>query len=172
MGYEEVWRTLADLLTELREKDKAIPADAMNDLHSAKTMIQILKADPTHTENIPRIETYLENVEFHLISAAQEIFGTEYVERWMKKLEEARKKVYEKEKAAPRFVPGVPRGKRWVRVKISKETPQKDVEILAEENRLSCKVQEDGYVLVYGKNENIKSFVKRLAERFHSAGEL
>jgi hypothetical protein len=172
MGYEAVWRTLADLLTELREKGESIPVDVINDLRSAKTMIKILKADFTHTENIPRVETYLENVEFHLISAAQERLGTEYVEHWMKKLEEARRRVPEGEKAPPRFVPGIPRGKRWVRVKVSKETPQKDIEILAEENKLSCKVQEDGYVLVYGKSENIKSFVKRLAEKFRSAREL
>lgn len=168
--YEEIWKVLADLLTELRKTGETIPPHVMNDLRSAKTMIQILKADPRHTENIPRIETYLENVEFHLISAAQEKFGTESVERWMKKLEEARSRVYEEEEA-PRFVPGIPRGERWVRVQTSEETPQRDIEELAEENRLSYKMQEDGYILVYGKNENIKSFVKRLAKKFRGAGK-
>jgi hypothetical protein len=172
MGYEEVWGVLADLLTELRKKDEAIPTYVMNDLRSAKTMIQVLKADPTHSENIPRIEAYLGNVEFHLISAAQEKFGAEYAERWMEKLEEARKQVYEGEKAAQRFVSGIPRGKRWVRVQVSEDTPQKDIERLAEENRLSSKSQEDGYVLVYGKNENIKSFLKKMAERVRSARKL
>lgn len=50
MGYGEVWRISSDLLTELREKGEAIPADVMNDLCFAKTLIQILKADLTHTE--------------------------------------------------------------------------------------------------------------------------
>ena len=163
---------LADLLTELREKGEVIPADVMNDLRSAKTMIQVLKADPTHTENIPRIETYLENVEFQIISAAQERFGTECVERWMKKLEKARRLVSEGEKPAPRFIPGIQRGKRWVRVQVSEETSQRDIKILAEENRLSHKLQEDGYVLVYGDNENIISFIKKLAEKFRSARKL
>ena len=172
MHYEEVWKVLADLLTELRKTGETIPAYVMNDLRSAKTMIQILKADPTHTENIQRIETYLGNVEFHLISAAQDKLGSESVERWMKKLEEARKRVYEKEEAVPRFVPGIPRGKRWVRVQASEETPQRDIEILAEENRLSYKMQEDGYALIYGNSENIKSFVKKLAEKFRNARKL
>lgn len=140
----------------------------MKDLHSAKTMISILKADPTHIENIPRIETYLENVEFYLISTAQERYGTEYVEHWMKKLDKARKSVPEREKAALRFVPGIPRGKRWVRVQVSEDTPQKHIEQLAEENGLSFKMQDDGYMLVYGKNANIKSFVKKMAETFRS----
>jgi hypothetical protein len=172
LGYEEVWGVLSDLLTELRKKGETIPADVVNDLRSAKTMIQVLKADLTHIENIPRIETYLENVEFHLISTAQDKLGVESVERWMKKLEEARRRVYQEEKATPRFVPGIPRDKRWVRVQVTEDTPRKDIERLAEENRLSSKMQEDGYVLVYGKNENIKSFLKKMAERFRSARKL
>jgi len=171
MGYEEVWRVLADLLTELRKKGEAIPADVMNDLRSAKTMIQILKADPTHAENVPRVETYLENVEFQSISAAQERFGTEYVELWMKKLEDARR-IPERKETAPRFVPGVPRGKDWVRVQVSEETPESHIEKLAEENGLSYEMRDDGYMLVYGKNENIKSFIKKLAEKVRSPRKL
>ncbi len=144
----------------------------MDDLRSAKTMIQVLKADPTHTENIPRIETYLGNVEFDLISRAQDKLGSESVKRWMEKLEEARRRVYEEKEVSSRFVPGIPRGKRWVRVQVSEDTPQTDIERLAEENGLPSKMQEDGYVLVYGKNENIKSFLKKMAERFRGARKL
>lgn len=169
MGYEEVWRMLADLLKELRNKDETIPANVMNDLRSAKTMIQILKADPTHTENIPRIETYVENVESHLIAGSQENFGAEYVKQWMKKLEKARRRVDEKEETAPRFVSGIPRGKEWVRVQVSKATPQSTLEALAKENRLSLRRQDDGYVLVYGRNENIRAFLKKLGEKFPRA---
>jgi len=86
MRYEETWKVLADLITELRKKGEVIPASVMNDLRSAKTMIQIFEADPSHAENIPRIGTYLENVEFCLISMAQEKFGSEFVEHWMGKL--------------------------------------------------------------------------------------
>ncbi|UCC32972.1 MAG: DUF2096 family protein, partial [Candidatus Bathyarchaeota archaeon] len=162
MGYDEAWMLLADLLTELKKNGEAIPANIMNDLRSAKTMIKILKADPTHTENIPRVEIYLENLEFHLVPAAQKRFGIEFVDRWMEKLEEAKKRIRdEEEEAAPRFVPGIPRGKRWIRVQVSKETPQRNIERLAEENKLSYRVQEDGYVLIYGRKESIKSFIKR-----------
>ena len=67
MGYEEVWRVLDNLLIELRKRGELIPTDVMNDLHSAKTMMQILKADPSHTDNVPKVETYLGNVEFSLL---------------------------------------------------------------------------------------------------------
>jgi len=171
MGYEERWKVLADLLTELRRKGEKISTDVMNDLRSTKTMIQILKADPTHIENIPRVETYLGNVESHLIFAAQEKFGSEFVERWMKKLEEARitVKVEGKAEAPPRFVPGLPKGKRWMRVQISEDTSQEDVERIAKENKLSCKMQKNGYMLVYGNSESIKTFVKKMAEKVRGA---
>jgi len=166
MGYEEVWNVLADLITELRNRGQLISANVMNDLRSAKTMIQVFKADTTHVENIPRIETYLENVEAQLISLAQEKIGSKFVTRWMEKLEEARKKVSEEKEESARFVPGLPRDKHWVRVQISEDTPQKEIEKLAKENNLSHKIQKDGYMLVYGDDENIKAFVKKMAEKF------
>jgi len=166
MGYEEVWNVLADLITELRNKEHVIPANVMNDLRSAKTMIQVFKADTTHIENIPRIETYLENVEAQLISMAQEKAGSKFVAKWMEKLEEARRKVSEEKEESARFVPGLPRDKHWVRVQISEETPKKEIEKLAKENNLSHKIQKDGYMLVYGDDENVKAFVKKMAAKF------
>jgi hypothetical protein len=62
MSYEEKWKVLADLLVEVQEKGKKNPAEILNDLRSAKTMIQILKANPTNIESLSRIETYLRNV--------------------------------------------------------------------------------------------------------------
>lgn len=164
MGYEEAWKVLADLVTELRRKGETIPPNVMNDLRSAKTMIQILKADPTHVENLPRIEMYMENVESHLVFTVQEKFGSDYAEQWMKKLEKARRTREEEEKAATRFVPGLPRGKHWVRVQISQDMPENDIKRLAKENRLSTKMQKNGYMLVYGDVEKVKLFVKKMAE--------
>jgi hypothetical protein len=167
MSYEEKWKVLADLLTELRKKGEKIPPDVINDLRSAKTMIQILKADQTHIESIPRIETYLRNVESYAVLVAQEKLGTEFVERWLRKLEKAKKtEIEEKKKVTPRFVPGLPRDKNWVRIQISEDTPREDVESLVKENKLLCKMQKNSYMLVYGNGESIKSFVKKMAKKF------
>ena len=166
MGYKENWKVLADLLTELRKKGERIPSHVMNDVRSAKTMIQILKADPTHVENVPRIETYLRNVESYVISKAQEKMGIEFAEKWLRKLENARKmEIEEEEETTLKFVSGLPRNQNWVRVQISKDTSRKEMERLAEENRLSYKMQKNGYMLVYGNGKSIKSFVKKTAEK-------
>jgi len=167
MDYEEIWKTLADLITEFRKRGETIPPNVMEDLRAAKTMIQVFKADLSHVENVPSIESYLGNVESYLIFTGQKKFGSEFVEEWMQRLREAREKKPEEgvTKAASRFVPGLPRGKRWLRVETSKDIPKKEIEKLAEECGLSCKAQKGGYVLVYGEGEEIKFFVKKMSDK-------
>jgi hypothetical protein len=174
MGHEEVWKTLNDLIVEFRKKGEIIPPEVMEDLRAAKTLIHVLKADPTKIENVPTIEMYLGNVESHLIFAAQAMFGSEFVNHWMKKLREAREKPDVEVSAEPssKFVPGLPRGQRWVRVQVSEETPREDIEELVRESGLTCKMQDDGYMLVYGEGEKLKDFIKRTAEKLRVAKEL
>jgi len=170
MSYEEKWKILADLLTELQERGEKIPADVINDLRSAKTMIQVLKADPSHTENISRIDTYLRSVESYAIFAAEKL-GTETVEEWLKKIEDTETVKKKEDRAAgSRFSLGVPRDKSWMRIKISDDTPLEDVKNLVKESKLSCKMQKNGYILVYGNEKNIKSFVRMMAEQFRGSG--
>jgi hypothetical protein len=171
MGREEVWKTLDDLITQFRKRDETIPPDVMADLRAAKTLIQVLKADPRCVENVPDIDIYLENVESYLIMEAHKKFGAEFADKWMTKLKEASKITVEENVMEPvsRFVPGLPRGQRWVRVQSTKETPAIEVKRLAEESGLTYKEQKDGYVLVYGESEKIKLFVKKAAEKFGGA---
>ena len=165
MGYEEAWKVLADLLTDLREKGETVPDDIMEDLRSAKTLINLIEVDPEHVESLAKLETFLNNVESYLIFAAQKKSGNEYAEGWLKKIEEARMKIPEKKEAkAVKPVTGVPKGNKWVRVQLSEDTPREYVEKLAKENNLSLKTQEEGYILVYGDNEKLKAFVAQMRQ--------
>ncbi len=89
--------------------------------------------------------------------------------RWMKKLKEAREKpeVEVPAETASKFVPGLPRDKRWVRVQVSAETPREEIEELVKESGLACKMQDDGYMLVYGEEEKLKRFIKKTAAKLH-----
>jgi len=170
MGYGEIWKILDELIIEFRKRDEDIPANVIEDLRAAKTMIQVLKADLARTENIPSIEMYLGNVESYLIFTADQKFGAEFAENWMQKLREARKtiRVGEEEKAwepSSKFVPGVPRDKKWLRVQISAETPESEIKKMAGEFGLSTRMQTDGYVLVYGDEEQLKLFVQKTGEK-------
>lgn len=170
MGYGEVWKTLDELVIEFRKRGEPVPPNVMEDLRAAKTMMQVWKADPTHSENIPSIEMYLNNVESYLIFTAHQKFGAEFADRWMEKLREARKTVQkagaeEAAESASKFVAGLPRGKKWVRVQVSSETPETEIKRLAAECGLSTKMQTDGYMLVYGEDEKVKLFVQKTGEK-------
>lgn len=167
MGHEKVWKTLNDLVIEFRKRGESVPPSVINDLRAAKTLIHVLKADPTKIENVPVIETYLGNVESHLIFTAQTAFGSEFVKHWMRKIWNAREKPDVETPAEPasKFVPGLPRGQRWVRVQVSEETPKEEIEELVRQSRLTCRMQENGYMLIYGKGEKLKNFIKRTAAK-------
>ena len=178
MNYEIVWKALSDLATELKRRGEALPPSIMKDLRSAKTMIEIIKADPTCTECIPKIEGYLDMAESALILHVQERFGPELAEKWMRKIETVRKKAYEEEMEteikASKFIPGVPRDKAWIRIEITDKTPKEIIEEAVRETGLSCDFQEDKYALVYGEKLKIKNFVKLMAEKLREreAGEM
>ncbi len=170
MGYLAVWKVLEEIITDFRKKGVPIPAEVMNDLKSANTMIKILKADPSRGETSQKIEEYLGNVESYLISEGQRIFGAEHVEGWLKRLEESSRKTSEEEKEAT-FIPGLPREQKWIRVKPSVELPLEKLKLMAKRSQLSFKVQDDNYLLVYGEDERIKEFIKKMATKYELKAE-
>lgn len=170
MGYEKWWKTLENLMSEFRKSKIAIPTDVMTSLKSAKTMIEIYSADPSCLESLPAIENHLLNVESNLMNMAKEKLGQPSAERWMEKLEEARKEEATKiETKISRFIPRLPREEHWVRVLPSDDVLKEDVERFVDELGLSYKIQKDGYILVHGSEEKIKDFVKRMAEKCRGA---
>ncbi len=169
MGHEEVWRILDSLIVEFRKRGETVPISVIEDLRSAKTLMQVLRADPKRMESVPSIEMYLGNVESYLIFEAHKKFGVEFAEDWMQKLREARKTIRVGEdrsvEPASKFVSGVPRDQKWMRVQISNETPKNEIERLAAECGLSTKMQPDNYVLVYGDDSKIKLFIQKTGEK-------
>jgi hypothetical protein len=165
MNYEEKWKVIADFLIELQKEGEDITKDVIIDLRSAKTMIQVLTADPNNIEYISRIDTYLRSVESYAINTAEK-HGTEKVEAWLKKLKIENRGSKEEKETISRFVPGIPRNKKWVRIQISEDTTPKEIKKLIEISDLSYKIQKNRYILVYGNGENIKSLMKKMTERF------
>jgi len=165
MGYLAVWKVLEEMILEFRKRGITIPVEVMDNLKSARTMIKILKADPSRGETMQKIEEYISTVESYLISEGQKKFGVEYVDKWLKKLDEANIRFPDLEEEETRFVPGLPREQKWIRVKPSAELPMEKLKLLAKELNLSCELQGDGYLLVYGEDESLKEFVKKMAKK-------
>ncbi len=166
MGYLAVWKVLEEMVTDFRKRRVTVPTGIISDLRHSKTLINVLRSDPSRLETSQRIEEYLRSVESYLVSEGQKKFGKGYVEDWIKRLDEASSKIIEEEEKETRFIPGLPRTQKWIRIEPSDELPIEGLKSLADELNLSYKVQDDGFLLVYGKNGDIKDFVKKMTIRY------
>lgn len=165
MGYLSVWKVLEETIADFRKKGITIPATVMDDLKSAKTLINVLKADSCQAETAQKIEEYMLKVESFLASEGQERFGAKYVEEWLCRLDAESAKITEEEIEEARFIPGLPRDQKWIRVKPTPELTSENLKTLAKESSLSIDVQSDGYLLVYGEDARVKEFVKKIATK-------
>jgi hypothetical protein len=174
MGYEAVWKILEEIVIELRKKGLATPQRVMNDLKSAKVYIKIMDAsEKDRGETAPRIEQYLGSVEAYLITEAQKTFAPKKIDEWLRRLEEASygtcqtciepKETKKKEEA--KFITGVPRDQKWIRVKPLAILSVEKLREIAKKQRLSSRLQKDGRLLVFGKAEDIRDFVKKMTEQ-------
>ena len=115
----------------------------------------------------PKVEGYLSSVEANLVTEAQKNFPPERVDEWLRRLEgSCCEACTGQTKQAPeeehRFVPGLPRDQKWVRVTPIVSLPREKLEELARDSGLSVKVEEDGHLIVYGSGEGIRDFVRRM----------
>jgi hypothetical protein len=171
MGYVAVWKALEQMVTDFRKKGLRVPTEIMSDLKNAKTLIRILKAEPSHGETVQKIEQCLENVESYLISEGQKEFGIEYADQWLERLDKASREILDEEDKETRFIPGLPRHRKWIRVTSSTDLPLEKLTKIADEMNLSYNVHKNGSLLVYGEDQSIKDFVKKMASKYGSKAE-
>jgi hypothetical protein len=170
LGYLAVWKVLEEMITDFKKRKVTVPTEVMGDLKNARTVINILKADPGRGETVQKTEEYLGNVESYLVSEGQKRFGTGYVDEWLKRVDDAGRKIVDEEEEE-RFVPGLPRQQKWIRVTPSTELPLKKLKAFAEESSLPCTIQPDGCLLVSGEEKAIKDFVKKIASKYKPKAE-
>lgn len=168
MGYLAVWKVLEQMVTDFKKKGITVPAEIIGDLKNSKTIIKILKADPNRGENAQKIEEYLTNVESYVISEGQRRFGQAYVDEWLERTYEAGRKVFDEEEQETKFISGLPREQKWIRLTPSNELPLEKLKTLANESDLSYKVQTEGYLVVFGPDTVLKDFVKKIASKYKS----
>jgi len=165
MGYTAKWKVLEDLMVELRKKGVEMAPTVINDLRSAKLMIKIAEAGDSRGEATLKLEEILGSVESYLIAQAQNVLSAQAVDEWLRLMDEASlptcETIREKEDT---FITGVPRDQKWVRVEPIPSLPTERLKQIAEENNLSVNQQKDGRLVVYGQQEDIKVFLKKMAE--------
>ncbi|MCL2134905.1 MAG: DUF2096 family protein [Candidatus Bathyarchaeota archaeon] len=161
------WKTLEDLLINLRKKNVQIPVNIFEDLRMARSMIDLSFNKDIREEAVAKAEEYTVNVEAYLISKAQEVFEPSIVNEWFKRLKEADLQV-DKEvinMVDDRFVVGAPRNTSWVRIEPDGKWSAEYIFELADKMNLIVNIQNDGRVMVYGQLSNIKTFVKQIASK-------
>jgi hypothetical protein len=158
------WKLLEDMMLELKRVGVAVPSKVVEDLRSAKSMLQLTKTEGSgHGDALQKAEEYLANVEAYVVTEGQTVFGSEKVDGWLLRLEEANAEVCEDEVVCDKFVTGVPRDQKWVRVEPMGDLTAEKVQKLAAEHVMQVKMQSDGRLVVYGSVENLKAFLKALA---------
>jgi hypothetical protein len=160
------WKLLEDMMLELKKSGVTIPSKVVEDLRSAKSMIQLTYTEGSgHGDALQKAEEYLANVEAYVMNEGQTVFGSEKVDVWLMRLEEASAEVCEDEVVCDKFVTGVPRDQKWVRVEPMGELTSEKVLKLAAEHAMQVKTQADGRLVVYGSAGNLKEFLKALAPK-------
>ena len=171
MGNVAVWKVLEEMIADFREKKMDIPAEIMDDLKSARTTLRILKVDPTNSETLQKIDQYMMKVESYMVSEGQEKLGFSYVDEWLNRLDNARREKGDEGQDEMRFIPGVPRQQKWIRVTPSAEISIKNLEATAHGLGLQSTIQKDGSLLVSGGDQLIKDFVKKMASKYKADAE-
>ena len=97
-----------------------------------------------------------------LLTSAQKALSTETVDQWLRRLEEANSETCEEKKEENKFITGVPRDQKWIRVEPIGNLPSDRIKLIAKESNLSVNPQKDGRLVVYGQPEVIKEFLKKM----------
>jgi len=149
-------------MLELKKKGVAIPSNVMEDLRAAKSMINLSCMEGSRGETAQKAEEYTASVEAFLVNEAQKAMGSEQVDQWLNRLEEASAEVCEKKLHEGKFVMGVPRDQKWIRVEPINNLPTERIQQIAKEQNLQVKVQNDGRLVVFGHTDAIKAFLKEM----------
>src|SRR5450759_2323194 len=164
MGHNmATWKLLEDMMIELKKKGVNIPPNVIEDLRSAKSMIKLSCMKESQGEVIQKAEEILGTVEAFLITEAQKIFGSETIDKWLIRLEEASIEICEEPEDESTFVVGIPRDQKWIRVEPNGNLSSERLHQLAVQQNLSVSKQNDGRLIIYGSPENIKGYIKKMA---------
>jgi len=157
------WKVLEGMLIDLEKKGVIIPENILSDLRSTKSMIKLHCTSAKGAgDALQKAEELSANVEAYLAEEAQKVFGAEKVDAWLRRLEEANAEVCEEPESEDKYVTGVPRDQKWVRVEPIKGLPAGRILRIAEDQNLQVKPEKDGRLVVYGQPEGIKAFVKQM----------
>jgi len=166
-------KALDELMLDLLKKGAKIPGYVTDDLKSGRSLAGIHSRQSCENDTSAKVMSILENVEMNLLSLAESAEGREYAEKWQQKINDAQICDSGDSCASPlpyatatKYNTGVPRGEYWIRIMESELSPfNNEIEGLLDGFDLISLPQDDGYLLIYGKKENVTSFLKDIRDK-------
>ena len=174
-NYQAAAKVLDELMIELIGRGVQIPDHVVGGIRSGRSFVSITLRQPDE-EVARQAMIALQNVEMNLLSLAEQVGGGDYAEEWQRRVNDAyaQECVYTRSAPPPsaaKFVSGVPKGEYWIRIEEAELLPVKDeLERLLADFELATIAQEDGYLLLYGKKENVSSFLKDIRQKIGKKG--
>lgn len=165
MGYAAKWKVLEDMMLDLRRKGFETPSNVVSDLRSAKLMIKIAELGESEGDTTMKLEGILAGIESDLVTEAQNVLSELEADEWLRRIDETSLPTCEaKIENETTIITGVPRDQKWIRIEPIPNLPAEKLTLIAKENSLSVKQQKDGRLVVYGRQEGIKAFLKKMTE--------
>lgn len=157
------WMLLEEMMLELKKSGVTIPAKVVEDLRAAKSMIQLSHTGGSHGSALQKAEEYLASAEAYIMTEGQKTLGSEKIDGWLRRLEEADAKECKPPIAEDKFVTGVPRDQKWIRIEPTNDFSVEYIERMAKDQPLQIKKQVDGKLIIYGQPEDLKILLKKMA---------
>jgi hypothetical protein len=128
-------------------------------------MIEICKTDSSNSENIFKLEQYLNNVEVFTVQLAKDRLGKKKTEEWLKKINATQRQVcLQIRKSTDNFPIKFAPKEQWIKIKVSDELPNKKIIQLAKKLDLKYEIQKEKYILIFGDEKKVKKVVKEIAK--------
>jgi len=170
INYENACKKLDELMAVLLDKGLTVPQHLFDDLKSARNLINIYRSSPSELDQVMESSPLLQIVEMNLLTIAETSISKEFADLWQRKIIAAYQEETTGSAGTATFVSGVPKGAHWVRLKTSEVTIDEELTILLAQSELSTKTQDDGYLLIYGRKEDVKAFLKKVRQKVLEKG--
>ena len=173
MNCSNAVKTLEELRLSLIEKGVPIPRHVTEELVKGRSLARICSLEPDETELPAKAMAALDIVEMNLLSLIEKHINAETADAWQRKIKEAymeQNTHTATEAPASRVYPGVTKGEHFIRLKIDYLDTLEGASELLERFAVTARKQEDGFLLMQGKKEDISAFLKAVRDKVREAG--
>jgi len=162
INYANAIKKMELLMVELLSKGINVPEHISAAINSARNMTLVYERSPAELEAAMDKSPLLQNAEIHLLMLAEMNVDKDYADGWQRQIIDAYQEPITVKPKHSRYISGVPKGDHVVRLKCG-DIDEK-IDKLIKQSGLGTKAQDDGYLLVHGGKEDVKSLLSDIRE--------